>query len=230
MRRIAVRFWRIGEDRPSLGHTVNLSPRGMFIGTNRPPKSGERVRVEVVAPDKGFVVEGVVTHSHLVAPELRRIQEAGMGVRLLSSDELIRSLVAVTPETSTPTAVPARPEPPAAGSADAPVTVRFESPEHFLNALRRDIQHGGLFVATPKPAPLDQLVALELKLEGDRGWVEKVVARVVHRYDPAEHPDEGRTGQSPGMGVEFVERDLVVARLRRRAQGLGERLGERPGG
>lgn len=221
MRRIAVRFWRIGEERPSLGHTVNLSPRGMFIGTNRPPKSGERVRVEVVEPDKGFVVEGVVAHSHLVAPELRRIQEPGMGVRLLSSEELIRSVVAATPETAAAAAVPPPPKPPPTGSAEAPYVIRFESSEDFLKALRRDIQHGGLFVATRRPAPLDQLVALELTLAGQGGWVERVLARVVQHYAPAEHPDEGRAGQSPGMGVEFVEPDATVARLRRRAQGLG---------
>ncbi len=222
MRRIAVRFWRAGEERPNLGHTVNLSPRGMFIGTNRPPKSGERVRVEVVDPEKGFVVEGVVAHSHLVPPELRRIQEPGMGVRLLSSEELIRSVVAATVESAAATATPQPPQPaevaPAGGAA--PFTVTFESPEHYLKALRRDIQHGGLFVATRWPAELGQLVTLDLKLEGDEGWVERVEARVVQRYDPAERPDGSRSGDAAGMGVEFLERDATVARLRRRAKDL----------
>ncbi len=217
MRRFTVRFWRPGEDRPSLGHTVNLSPRGLFIGTNRPPKSGERVRVEVVDPQKGFVVEGVVAHSHQVAPELQRIREGGMGVRLLSSEELIRALVA------TPAREAATPQPPSEAPAPpvpaAGFTVCFETEEQFLTALRRDIQHGGLFVPTRKPAPLDQLVTLDLELRGGGGWVERVVARVVQRYDP-EHSGVDRAGRGPGMGVELVEGDAVMARLRRRAQGL----------
>lgn len=228
MRRIAVRFWRAGEDRPSLGHTVNLSPRGMFIGTNRPPKSGERVRVEVVDPEKGFVVEGVVAHSHLVPPELRRVQEPGMGVRLLSSEELIRSVVATAPEaaaaTPQPKAAPTAQAEPAAEAAPAggaaSYVVSFDGPEHYLGALRRDIQHGGLFVATRQPAELGKLVTLDLKLEGQGGWSERVAARVVQRYDPAERPDGPRAGETAGMGVEFVDRDATVARLRRRAKDI----------
>lgn len=233
---MAVRIWRSGDEKPAVGHTVNLSPGGMFIGTSRPPKSGERVRVEVVDPQKGFVVEAVVTHSHDVAPELRKIQEPGMGVRFVPHEELVRPVtragaaVAVISEPVVePPPIPAAPAVPAASGTFARTlstaelgsqalwgfAMRFASRAQFLNLLRRDMQHGGLFVPTPEPAPLNQVVQLELEVPAQPPVVERCQARVVHRSPPTT-PQLG----VPGMGVEFLDRNAVVARLRRLAQTL----------
>lgn len=235
MRRLAVRIWRSGDDKPSVGHTVNVSPGGMFIGTSRPPRSGERVRVEVVDPQKGFVVEAVVTHSHDVAPELRKIQEPGMGVRFLPPEELVgpvtRPLSPLVPE-PLPISPPEVPSPERPAFSDGSLTralttaelgsqatsgfaMRFANRAQFVDLLRRDMQHGGLFVPTDEPAPLNSVVLLELEIPGHAAEVERLQARVVHRILP-------KTSQVgvPGMGVEFLDRIAVVARLRRVALAL----------
>jgi Tfp pilus assembly protein PilZ len=216
-RRILVRFWRSGEERPYVGHTLNLSPGGMFVGTDRPVASGSRVRVEVMDPAQGFTIEGVVTHSHRVAPELRRVHESGMGVRFLSHEELVAPLLPkLTGETaSRPAPVAAAPAEPEDGFA-----VRFATADAFVEAFKRDIQHGGMFVSTSRPAPLNQVVPLQLHLPADLGGSLVVSVRVVHRNDPAEagaarRPDRpaGAPDRPAGMGVEFVDREATVRRL-----------------
>ncbi len=236
---MAVRIWRLGEDRPAVGHTVNLSPGGMFIGTSRPPRSGERVRVEVVDPERGFVVEAVVTHSHDVPPELRKIKEPGMGVRFLQPEELIRPVTRpltaeqaeapasppeippVEPEVNV--AVPAAPNlvvrtlPPAelGAQALAGFAMRFASKAHFLDTLRRDMQHGGLFLPTSEPATLNQVVLVELEVPTNPPSFERCQARVVHRATA-----QSTKTEKSGIGVEFLDRNAVVARLRRLALSL----------
>jgi Tfp pilus assembly protein PilZ len=219
-RRILVRFWRTGEERPYVGHTLNLSAGGMFVSTDRPASSGTRVRVEVLDQDQGFMVEGVVTHSRRVAPELRRVHEPGMGVRFLSHEELVAPLLPqVTEQTGATRPAGTATAKGATGEAFA---VRFSSPHHFIEVFERDIQHGGLFVATRSPAALNQVISLQLILPLDGVDTVEVPARVVHRYDPAEHGAGDRPDRPPGMGVEFVDRELTVSRLRHLARRLSE--------
>ncbi len=215
VRRVSLRFWPAGEEKGLPGHTVNLSKGGMFVGTNRPPKSGTRVRIEVLEPANSFVVEGVVTHSHNVAPELRRIQEPGMGVRFLHPGELVAALVTSTEDaqaTTAPTAA-AIPEAPVATAANRAFAVRFDTPERFLDSFSRDIRRGGLFVPSRYPAALDQVITVELHLPIAGRSPEAFQARVVQRIDPREVGADGSQLKTPGMGIEFVERDAAVARL-----------------
>ena len=206
-RRMGVRFWERGSgDRGHLGYTVNVSEQGMFVGTDQPPKSGSRVRLEITDEEVGFTIEGVVAHSRRVAPELRKIREPGMGVRFLSHAELVGPLIEKMG------GAPAGRAAEAASAGEASFPVRFANSWEFLRILERDIAHGGLFVPTSRPPGLNQMVSLELSIPG---FPEPIVlpARVVHRFDPAEARPGTGGGRTAGMGVEFVDQDETIHRL-----------------
>jgi len=263
-RRVQVHFWRQGEPTAYVGYTTNISLAGMFIATNSPMPSGTRIRIEVVDRDKGFMVEGVVAHARKVRAELAQVTQSGMGVRLLSVEELVRELMPAifaqteeipqnddrgsfsskeptrevpqpfsappeppAPAPVTPPPTPARP--PASGpsmvSASTPAgsaapfsgsggafSIRFSSPDEFLEVFRRDILQGGLFVSTRYPARLQETVSVEL--HPPIAFAEPVLlrARVVQRFDPG--PDAaGNPNLLAGMGLELIDLPALVRRL-----------------
>lgn len=257
-RRLNVRFWNKGEDRPRPGHTLNVSSHGMYVGTNRPPKKGARVRIEVLDPQRGFVVEGVVTHSRRMPPELQHVKPSGMGIRFLRHDELLALFVPVRTEVEREgaaaegglppltagdgKAAPGRPgagaagagprtPPPAAGqevsrpggtvrpplhglnlAPNGVVPVHFRNREDLDRVFRRDMRHGGLFIPTCKPAELDQIISLQIHLAGSENHL-VIPARVVHLQ-----PEGGADAPPPGMGVQFLDPENAVARLRQLAE------------
>ena len=89
LRRVQVRFWRPGEERPRGGFTRNLSVTGAFVTTPDPAGRNERLRVELVEGSRHTLVEAVVVHSHRVPPELRRFADSAMGIRFLDLEELV---------------------------------------------------------------------------------------------------------------------------------------------
>lgn len=91
-KRLAVRFWKRGEDKVRSGFTTNISAGGMFIGSNQVLARGTRLRIEVMDPKNGFMVEGVVARSERSRPELRSVRSSGMGVRFLPVSELVSEL------------------------------------------------------------------------------------------------------------------------------------------
>lgn len=92
-RRLEVRFWRQSEPQPHSGFTTNISRTGIFLGTGHLLAPGERVRVEIVDADKGFVAEGRVVRVHRVALALRHVDQPGVGVRFLLPEELVEELL-----------------------------------------------------------------------------------------------------------------------------------------
>lgn len=93
-RRVQVAFWKPGESAHSFsGYTTNISVTGMFIGTNTPLARGSRLRIEVLDPQRGFLVEAVVTHSIKAPQQLQAVRQSGMGVRLLKVEELIANFL-----------------------------------------------------------------------------------------------------------------------------------------
>lgn len=89
LRRLAVRFWRQGEDRARQGFTKNLSLTGAFVSTPDPAARGERLRLELSDAGRSALLDAVVVHSHRVPPEFRRFADSAMGLRFLALDELV---------------------------------------------------------------------------------------------------------------------------------------------
>ncbi|MEP7009262.1 MAG: PilZ domain-containing protein [Acidobacteriota bacterium] len=92
VRRLPVRFWRVGEERSVTGYTTNISTTGMFVVTHQPLPKAVRIRVEVLDPRSGFVVEAEVAHAHKVSLDLSALGPSGMGVRFLPIEDLVREL------------------------------------------------------------------------------------------------------------------------------------------
>jgi len=194
-RRVPVRFWPRGENGPPrLGFTSDLSTGGMHIVSSAVCPSRTRIRIEVGDPEKGFAIEGVVAHSRRVAPELRKIGLSGMGVRFLTVDELVGELlggaIAVEDE---------------AEGGEVPrgeaFRLGFQSADQFLAAVQNDLSHGGLFVPTRHPAPLERVVTIEVVPPVPGQPPVRLTARVVHRIEPA----TGGEGSNllSGMGVQL---------------------------
>lgn len=175
--RVPVCFWPRGEvGSPRRGFTTDVSTGGMHIATSSVCPSKTRLRIEVGREEEAFVVEGVVAYSHRIAPELRKLGLSGMGVRFLTVEELVTELVGTSLEDGADDEGP--------GADEAFYRLRFDSPEHFLRAVDNDVAHGGLFVPTRDPAPLESSVTIEVvpPLEGLRPV--RFGARVVHRIEP----------------------------------------------
>jgi Tfp pilus assembly protein PilZ len=95
-RRIEVRFWRRGSLQPHSGFTIDLSRSGMFLGTTISLEPGERLRLELVDRELGFLIEGEVARVHRVAQALRHVEQPGVGVRFLQPAELVARLLSTT--------------------------------------------------------------------------------------------------------------------------------------
>lgn len=209
--RVPVRFWSRGEEgSPRRGYTTNVSTGGMHVATGSPYASRTRLRLEVGDENEGFVVEGVVAHSHRVAPELRKVGISGMGVRFLRVHELVTELLggAVVEEEGE------------AAPRGAVFRLRFDSPEHFLRAVQNDLSHGGLFVPTPYPAPLERSVAVEVEPPVAGMEPVRLTARVVHRIEPAAEGE--RRNLLAGMGVQVDDPDAARKALAPAVRALEE--------
>jgi len=130
-RRVEVRFWRRGQTQPHSGYTVDLSKTGLFLGTSISLEPGERLRLEVLDRERGFVVEGTVARVHRVSLALRHVDQAGAGVRFLTPGELVGDLVSggkarVAPSESGQ--VERRPVPAAAPQEERPPVVEPPAP------------------------------------------------------------------------------------------------------
>lgn len=194
-RRVPVRFWARGDDGPPRrGYTTDLSTGGMRVATAMPFPSRTRLRIEVGDEAKGFMVEGVVAHSHRVAPELRKVGLSGMGVRFLSVGELVSELLG---------GVASAEEAEGRGPSTGLFKLRFDSPEQFLHAVENDLSHGGLFVPTRYPAPLERLVTIEVEPPAAGLRPVRLAARVVHRTEPAAEGEERNL--LAGMGVQLED-------------------------
>ncbi len=114
---------------------------------------------------------------------------------------------------------PAAPPPPAAppwplpapAAADEPrqlhpvFALRFADLDSLRKIYQRDISQGGLFVSTPQPALLHEIVIIELHLPSGPPF--SLMARVVQRFEPRA---DGVPNLLCGMGVELF--DLASAR------------------
>jgi Tfp pilus assembly protein PilZ len=217
VRRIPVRFWKQGEQEPRNGYMTNVSATGIFVNTNHPLPGGTRIRVEVLDPQLGFVVEGRVAHAMKVAPALQQVRPSGMGIRFVPLEELVGALFrasgAAAPDHEA--AAPMAEGPP----RDGVYPLRFATAHEFLDTFRREVQWGGVFVATDFPAEMNAPVTIEIHSPGDGGEPVRLPARVV-KTNAAGPPQgdgdgEGRDeGAPPGMGVVFTDLEAAIEVLR----------------
>lgn len=224
-RRIEVRFWRRANPQPHTGFTIDVSKSGIFLGTSVQFEPGERIRLELMDKDRGFLVEGQVARVHRVSLALRHLEQPGVGVRFLSPAELIQELVGNRGKPPVPTpqppAAPSAPETGPATPSPSPsqavstagggrqITVEFVDRASFLNVYHRDISSGGLFVSSAEPARMHEIVTVELRPPMALAAPLRFAARVVHCVDG----ESIGPGAPRGMGVQFLDPDRVRATL-----------------
>lgn len=206
VRRLKVAFGPPGTAKRQLGFVANVSPGGMFIENRRLPPCGTRLRIEVLEKENPMTFEGVVAHTVDAAQALRRSRKAGIGVRFLRPDELLGAL-------KSPDA--ARPAPAAENREVLPgrqiFRLCYADRQTFLEAYRRDITTGGLFIETTSPAAIDELVEVELSVEEPDFAPLLLPARVVHRFEPG---GPAPAVPAPGMGVELLQPASTLEQLR----------------
>lgn len=91
--RVQVKFWDDADAQPRSGYTINVSPTGLFVGTNRPLPPGRKVRLSIVLDEEEVQLEGTVVHAARVSPLLQRLRPSGMGVRFDRDHPELRSLL-----------------------------------------------------------------------------------------------------------------------------------------
>ena len=92
-RRVQVRFWGSGDKEPRGGYTINVSPTGLFVGTNRPLPPGRKVQLSISLDEREITLHGIVVHAARVSPLLQRLRPSGMGVRFDRDHPELRSLL-----------------------------------------------------------------------------------------------------------------------------------------
>ena len=202
-RRVQVQFWKRGEPHSYTGYTTNISPTGMYIGTPNPVGKGGRIRIEVLDPQRGFMVEAEVAHALKTPLAMQQVKPSGMGVRFLQVDELIAELfggsMVFRPEEEKP-------------PKDNVYSVVFRGVNHFLDTVRRDIQTGGIFVPTKFPAALNTMVTVEIHAPDGKGDPVRVPAHVVQRLEP-QPAMAGMPAKLSGMGVAFADPQGALLQL-----------------
>ena len=207
-RRVQLQFWKRGEPHPYTGYSTNFSPTGMFVSTTTPLPRGERVRLEVLDPQNGFMIEGVVMHAARVALALQQVRQSGMGVRFLRVEDLIAGLMRQgggAPAVDQPRRKP----------VDGVYSVRFASAQEFLKAVERDVQSGGVFVPTDFPAPLGAVIVVEIHPPHEHAVPVRLSASVVQRLEPAQATPNAASplARVAGMGVVFADPQSALAML-----------------
>lgn len=227
-RRIAVRFWKRGDDTAHQGFTTNISTSGAFISTRALVPKGARLRVEFCDAKAGFMTEAEVARAIRTEPALQHVMPTGMGIRFLDVEELVAELLPSVPsqprtkvvgdvELEEPIDAPGEPERAKESVAEAPrklheFVVRFPSEASYRQAYDRDVRQGGLFVASQHPAPLDRKIVLEIHPPSSSQFF-RLQAKVVQSVPPSQSSD-GKPNLLAGMGVEFVDRDLALKQFR----------------
>ncbi|MCP4663605.1 MAG: hypothetical protein GY856_50110 [bacterium] len=204
-RRVQVYFSERGSEKRRLGYSVDISTSGMFVATNQPLPRGTRIRVEVSSAERGFVVEAMVARVVRSTQALQAIRQSGMGVRFLTVEELVGE---VMPE------IGSRPPEMRHPVEEGVYQVWFANRAQFLEAYRRDIATGGLFVPSDRPAKLHETITVELRIAESDVKPLRFEARVVQCLEPI-MPGNGSTSNlMAGMGVELLTYDRTLKAMR----------------
>lgn len=163
------------------------------------------------------MIHEILPHAEAVENEGGEAADADpYAERTLSAE----SIVAAAAAGSTPSQPGAAPTFAAASAKPQPreMPVRFRGVEDLRQIYERDLQHGGLFVATATPPAAGTHVRLALYLPGSPSPV-LADAQVVHVFEPGTQAP-GRNLLT-GMGVLFDDPASVLARVRPLVAGPG---------
>lgn len=193
-RRVQIRFWPEEEPEKSYaGYSRNISATGMFVSTAHPIKPGKVLEIEFQGVEEPFRVRGQVMHSAKVSPLLQSVRPSGMGVRFLDRSTELETLLPLD-------------EPDRRGDdGELVYPMYFSSPEELVEVFHRDIENGGLFVPTTRPAPMHAEIKIEIHVPSPDDRVLTFDAEVVHRVG---------SGPRAGMGIAFREQAEVLSTLR----------------
>lgn len=117
------------------GFLSDISIGGLFLSAGRLFQVGTRLHLHVIEAADHFYAEGVVVRLKRVDQLLRRIEAQGMGIRLLSPAEVVRSVI-----------------PKAALTVDTQQVV-LSKPEQAQKLLQEQLSAGILVVPVGSPPP-----------------------------------------------------------------------------
>lgn len=196
--------------------TSRMSAAGAFIRCLVSPKEGSPVLLLLTLPGepssaKPLELHAVVTDRVASGGAGR---EAGFAVKFNELGTIARERVTsflrskgvaeFTPPPSPPVAAGVEPAGSRRSYARVPtrMQVGWSSPKEFLVAYSENISRGGIFVSTPSPPPLREVVELLLELPDDEAPA-RTHAEVVQRVTV----QEATAGRVAGAGLQFVGGD-----------------------
>ncbi|MGZ6141810.1 MAG: PilZ domain-containing protein [Myxococcales bacterium] len=174
-----------------------LSAEGVFVRGFVTPKEGAQLTLTVTLPGGTFQAKATITERILPGVQGK---EAGFWARFDALEAPARALLdALLQDRGGPGAPVKR----AFERIKTRLQVGWASPREFLVAYSENISRGGIFVATPNPPPLREVVELLLELP-DGPAPAKTNAEVIQRIPPAQATQLGRVA---GAGLQFVGSD-----------------------
>ena len=176
-----------------------LGADGVFVRGIVTPKEGTSLALSLTLPGTPQPIEVKGTITERVQPGTAG-KEAGFWARFDSIDEKGKAAVrAVLGDRGTPGELNKRAFP----RLKTRLQVGWSSPREFLVAYSENISKGGIFVATPRPPPVRDLVELLLELP-DGMHPAKTDAEVIQSLTPEQATKVNRTA---GAGLQFVGSD-----------------------
>lgn len=197
--------------------TSRVGIEGAFIRCLVQPKAGSSLKLELTLPGAEAPVELTAVCAERVGPG-DRAKEAGFWAKFDPPSEyalkwLAKAVGARTPARGTPPvkAAAGAKAPPAPSAEETRAFERIKTrlqvgwatPREFLVAYSENISRGGIFVATPNPPDLREVVELLLELPDGEGPA-RTDAEVVHRVTQEQAKARGRVA---GAGLQFVGAD-----------------------
>lgn len=222
-RRIQLRFWSVDDRNPRKGFTHNVSVAGMFIATTSPFKPGTRIFVEIPTTVEKLVLQAEVRTAARVDPMLQKVKPSGMGIQLLTVEELMAELLKLKKSPIDEEIAPEEEEVEAEESQElqGPVLgVDFATPHDLANSYERDIKYGGLFIPTAELVEEEDPVVVEFRFDWDESSAIRVQASVIKKFAAAEGSASGEAVS--GVGVAFSDPTSVTTQFSNVMSGLDQ--------
>ncbi len=175
-------------------YAANLSLGGLFIATKNPPPMGTELALRFELEDTGRILEvqGKVVHIQTEGPG----RAGGVGVSFTNVEPGMQKVLSAYVERLEKEG---KLQPPRrqAPRVPAKLVVRFASANAFLQQYAENLSSGGIFIATPNPAPVKSKLELELHLP-KTDEILKLQGEVMH-------VQTGEDGKPRGMGIAFID-------------------------